>query len=349
MDVAGLLQLLAAGLVLFILFLTAWTAWTLTHPPRRSYAWAVSRGFPGDPMELLGAIPGRAVGRCSFESWTFTSRGRTLSVWEIAGDDPVGPLAILTHGWGDSRIASLQRVPALLPVTSRVVLWDLPGHGEAPGSCALGTREVDDLVALIDTAARRSPMTVVLLGFSLGAGVSIAAAARATSAVGAVIAEAPYRVPIVPARNVLALHRLPRATTLRLAMLLLGLRFDRSAAWMCGGSRAFDRAAHARRLACPLVVLHPALDQVCPLSDGRAIAAAAPSGELVVIEGAGHTNLWTDPAFAQSCTGAIHEFLGRLPRLRQRAGGVHGSDEPATCMPTCLPSRRDIPGSQGAQ
>jgi pimeloyl-ACP methyl ester carboxylesterase len=183
-------------------------------------------------------------------------------------------------------------------------MWDLPGHGEAPGRCSLGVDEADDLVALVERVAGDAP--VALYGWSLGAGMSIAAAAR-DGRVAGVIAEAPYRLAITPARNVMRMNGLPYRMNLPVAMGLVGLRLGVGVGW-----RGFDRADLASRLACPLLVVHGSTDEICPIVDGREIAGAAPRGEIVVIEGAGHNDLWSEPAFAAACDGAIGRFLGRL-------------------------------------
>lgn len=298
----GLVVLLAIGLALLWGWLVAYTAWMLTHPPRRTYGSAVARGRPGDPSELPTPRP--------FSSWTFRSRGMDLPVWEIAGDRPDGPAVILTHGWADSRIGALARVAAIAPAASRIIAWDLPGHGEAPGICRLGGAEAEDLLALIERVD--GPAGVALYGWSLGAGASIAAAGRA--AVLGVIAEAPYRLPATPARNVLRARGMPWRTTLRPALWAVrlagapGLR-----------DAAFDRAALAAKVSCPLLVLHGEMDAVCPLDDGRAIAGAAPYGRLVVIPGGGHNDLWTDDRFAPRSAEAVRAFLAERPRPTLRA------------------------------
>jgi pimeloyl-ACP methyl ester carboxylesterase len=330
--VIGLLQLLAAGYATFLASLIAYTAWMLTHPPRKTYAWAVARGRPGDPSEL----PGR--GR-EFAVWTFASRGLTFEVWDVAGDAPEGPTVILTHGWADSRLGGLARAPMLAMGASRLILWDLRGHGGAPGWCRLGTAEVEDLVELVGVvkgkesgehypcratgngtgggqehypcrATGSGTGGIVLYGWSLGAGVSIAAAARGIGVAG-VIAEAPYRRVETPARNVMRGFRLPHALNLPPAMWGLGVLFGAGAAW-----REFDRALHAGRLACPLLVLHGEHDAVCPVEDARAIAAAASKADLVIVAGAGHNNLWTDPASAEVCGRVALAFLGRAEVAR---------------------------------
>lgn len=308
------------GLTLFLLLclLLAWLGGVvtvhrvLTRPPRRTYASAVARNRPGDPSELN---PSRL-----FQSWTFTTRGLTLPVWEIPADNPAGPIAILSHGWGDSRLGSLQRLPLLLPHCSRLITWDMPGHGEAPGACSLGAHEVADLLALITHLRPQTP--VLLYGWSLGAGVSIAAAATSPDVpersdpnppplpVLAVIAEAPYRLPRTPAHNMLGALKWPRTGLLAPALLLASWR-----APMLRRPRAFDRAALAAALPCPLLVLHPQLDEICPLADGQAIAHAAahnPVSRITVLPDAYHNDLWQSQGRLAQGAAAIGAFLTQM-------------------------------------
>src|SRR5438105_2541012 len=99
----------------------------LTHPARRTYASAVARGKPGDPSELGAAL--------EFSAWGLKTGGLELPVWDIRGEREDGPVVVLTHGWGDSRIGALARLGAVAATASRVVAWDMRGHGEAPGIC----------------------------------------------------------------------------------------------------------------------------------------------------------------------------------------------------------------------
>lgn len=313
----GLLELLAIGYAIFVAFLIAYSAWALTHPHRKTYAWAIARGRPGDPSELPG--PERA-----FSVWNLDSRGRPLVVWDIRGDDPAGPSVILSHGWADSRLGGLTRIPFLAPAASRLILWDVRGHGEAPGACHLGTTEVEDLLALVEAVG--SPPAadgvssggpgVVLYGWSLGAGVSIAAAGR-SEMVSGVIAEAPYRLPITPARNVMRGFRLPYRLNLRPAMWILGTLFGVGPRW-----RGFDRAALAAKMRCPILILHGDQDAVCPVQDARDIAAAAARADLVIVAGGGHNNLWTEPAFAAQCGDAARAFMAKVAAGSRRAAGT---------------------------
>lgn len=280
----GLATLLALGLALLWVIAVAATAWKLTHPPRRTYASMLRRNLPGDPSELPGG--GRA-----FTQWTLTSRGRELPVWDIPGDEPTGPALILTHGWGNSRYDALTRLATFLPRCSRLIAWDQPGHGDAPGACDLGVGEAQDLAALLNHI---DAQRLVLFGWSMGAGVSIACAAAHPERIVGVIAQAPYRVAYTPARGVLRESALPWRATLWPAMWAIGLLRGRAPGW-AGNWPDFDRAQHASKLRCPLLVLHGENDRVCPPEDGHQIAEAAAHGQFISIQNAGHNGLWANP------------------------------------------------------
>jgi len=302
----GLIILLAIGLGVLWAGVSIYTAWLLTHPPRRSYAWAVSRGMPGDPGELASPL--------EFTSWTLSSGGMSLPVWDVRGQRASGPVIIVTHGWADSRIVMLGRVGELAALASRVLVWDLPGHGDGPGMCSLGVHEPVHLRALILAARAQEP--IVLYGFSLGAGVSIAAAAGEPGTPGSgvvgvvgVIAEAPYRTARVPARNVLRLRGLPYQATLGPALGLIGVRVGRELR-----SAEFDRARMASRLPADvrLLVIHGEDDAVCPVDDARAIAVAAYGAQLVIVPAGDHTGLWSKPGSRDACRDAVSGFIARL-------------------------------------
>lgn len=301
MNFLGLAILLSVGLLLGWLALTVHTAWTLIFPPRRTYGWAVARNFPGDPSELrLANTPPES--RLNWSAWSLRTGGIDLPVWEIDGLNHDGPVVILTHGWSDSRVTMLAsgRAAALLPVVSRLVLWDLPGHGDAPRGtrCGLGDqREVAALLALIERIDA-GPRGVVLHGFSLGARISVLAACRRNDVV-AVIAEAPYRHPSTPAHNVLRMRGLPYRTNLPPAMTLI--RMLARSEWASPLS--------AEHLKCPLLVIHGTDDVVSPIEDGRALARTAEHSRLASIEGARHQSMWFDDQTAPTAAASVREFL----------------------------------------
>lgn len=287
-SVLGLLLLLAIGAVLYWLMLVVLTARTLTHPPRQTYASAVSRGQFGDPGELDQPR--------AFEAWTLRSQGRDLSVWDVPGESPDGPIAIVTHGWASGKVNSIRRLPLLATLCSRVVFWDMPGHGESGGRCTLGVQETNDLLAIIERVGHDRP--IVLCGSSMGSGVSISAGVRATG-IAQVIVEAPYRLAPTPARNVMVFKKAPVKCVLGPALAYVGLAA--CGRWTGPGlsrgkDQPFNRELLAARLGCPLLVFHGDADPTCPIEDGRAIAQACPQGRFVEVPGGTHQNLWKDEA-----------------------------------------------------
>ena len=294
----GFVALLAIGLAILWLLGVISTAWRLTHPNRRTYASMVRRQLPGDPSELPDG--GRA-----FTKWNLKSRGLELPVWEIEGDNPDGPVAVFTHGWGNSRYDALQRLEPFLTRCSRIIAWDEPGHGDAPGTCDLGVGETEDLHALL---SKLESQRVVLFGWSMGAGVSIACAGRNSNRIACVIAQAPYRIAYTPAKGVLSEAALPWRATLWPAFWLIGLVRRRTLGW-AGNWSKFDRAKLASELPCPLLVLHGEFDTVCPLNDGQEIADAAPHGRLFVLPGAPHNGLWANPENKGALEREIVTFL----------------------------------------
>ena len=224
----GLATLLAAGAALYLAALTIFALVSLRRPRRRTYAYAVARNVPGEPAELdTPAEHTTTAVVCDL-----VGRERIINTWTVTGDNPHGPTVIATHGWGSCRIDMLSRFKALRPHAARVVLWDMPGHGDTPGVCTLAAREPADLASIIasvahpidDEASTSMPPRIVLYGYSLGAEVTLKAMTRLTLAdvnrtdIAGVILEAPYRRGITPAKAVMDASEFPRLLNLPLAM-----------------------------------------------------------------------------------------------------------------------------------
>lgn len=301
----GLLLLLSLGFSWFVALITWWTAHRLRHPPRRTDGYALARGIPSNPSEMPEPI--------EFTPRTIEvrdSKGAAYDapVWDIQGADPDGPILIASPGWGDSKLGLLPRLATLLPVCSRIIAWDSPGLGEGPGLCALGTREPELLLDLARTISNESEhqSPVVLHGWSMGAGIAIAAGALAqdNDRIAAVIAESPYRKSWTPARHVMHNAGYPYRINVPLCFAALGIRLGAGMHW-----RSFDRTSYAKRLRCPLLVVHGSDDDVCPIEDGRDIDRAANRSLLLVIEQGGHNNLWTDNRFKPQTGSGVRDFL----------------------------------------
>lgn len=292
----GLLQILLVGLAVYWLWLIAYSMLALTRPPRRTYAWALAKNIPGDPGECDEPY--------AFETFELRAESTEIECWRVKGQNPDGPIVVMTHGWGSSKQGGLKRLAGVIPEASEVILWDLPGHGESAGACRLGTSEHRVLCALIESIS--SEQRIVLFGWSMGAGICLRAASELADRANivSVICEAPYIYAITPARNVIALRGFPTRFNLPPAFALLGIFFGIGPRW-----DRFARDEIAKQLGVPVVVLHGKQDPVCPSSDGERIAQAARNGRCELIAEAGHNNLWSDPRFREQSARVVLESI----------------------------------------
>ncbi len=167
-GLAGLSVLLLAALVATVAVLLFVAGREVLRPPRHTTGYALAHGLPADPGDLgLG-----------FDEWSMTlPGGAALAVWEVAGRRRgPAPTAVFVHDWGESRLESLRRIEPWPDLATRLVLYDLRGHGESGGTSRLGRGEERDLLALLD---RLGEGPFVLAGRGLGARIAAAAATRA--------------------------------------------------------------------------------------------------------------------------------------------------------------------------
>jgi pimeloyl-ACP methyl ester carboxylesterase len=68
---------------------------------------------------------------------------------------------------------------------------------------------------------------------------------------------------------------------------------------------SLDIAAAAGRITAPWLIIHGLVDETVPAAEARALSAAAPAAELLLIEHTGHT------------FGAAHPLTTRTPALEQ--------------------------------
>ena len=317
---AGLLILFLVAAGLIVLLGTVAMLRGLTRPRRKTYGRALARGVPVEPGDV--GLHGREV--------TFSlADGSSSPGWILEGGDPTGPTVLVLHGHGDSRYGALTWTPLLAPLASRLVLFDARGHGEAQATTStLSEREPDDVLAVIEQI-EPPPESLVLFGYSMGAGIALATAARpprnprtppndrATPPIVGVIADGPYRFWHEPVHGVFREHRWPRWPFTNLVGLVLRMQHRRLP--------GMDRAADAAALPCPLLVLHGERDPVCPIDSARAIAQAAPRGELVEFEQGGHLDLASRDETPYRA--ALQIFFARLtPQPPARA--AHGTGQP---------------------
>ncbi len=240
------------------------------------------------------------------------------------------PLVFL-HGWGlnggiwSETAAALQRPVTLAP--------DLPGYGLTP-LCA-----PYDATCLAAAVAADLPPAAVVVGWSMGAMVALALAARrplqglvlvAANPVFCRRADWPHGLePEVLAGFAAALTSDYRATLWRFLSLQarggeaaraviarlrqsLPLRGEPRAETLAAGLellRRVDLRAEAAAVSCPTLVIHGGHDGLCPPAAGEWLATHVPGARLAVQDRAAHAPFLSHPAWF---TGQLQSFLDEI-------------------------------------
>jgi len=250
---------------------------SMTRPHRQTYASALAQRLPTCPADLGMASADHKV--------TFGDQTST-PVWIVDGNGPADTAIVISHGFAVSRYQALEHVVLLKQWASKLVVYDLRAHGESTARKAgLGVVEAADLIELIRQLDL--PERLVLYGQSMGASVSIIAAARLPDdlrrRVKAVIAEAPFRNLVEPITARRRRHRYPVFPFVALAWFCMALPLRKY--------RPFDHVKDAALLSCPLLVLHGKLDLLCSFESAKQLVDAAPHGTIVGFDKAEHLDI----------------------------------------------------------
>jgi 3-oxoadipate enol-lactonase len=210
----------------------------------------------------------------------------------------------------------------------RVIVPDLRGHGR---SCSLGPpdtvgRLADDLADLLRSLGIER---TAVLGYSQGGPVALALVFDHASLVDRLVLACTYAYNMATLREtieghvvgpllaVLGMKRFAKLVVSQGAKELGGARAE----WLAGLMAAQDRARMATawkeamafdgrpRLAevrCPTLVVAGANDRAVPMHHARMLQAGIGGSRLVVVEGAGHSLVWTHP---EELVRATEEFL----------------------------------------
>ena len=196
--------------------------------------------------------------------WLETPAAR-VEAWYLPapGSAAAAPLLLFTHGNGEL----IDYWPAAFEVPRRwgmaVLLVEYPGYGRSSGEPS--QRSITDAVlAAYDWAAARPDVDgsrIVTYGRSLGGGEAI------------VLAQARPTAGVVLESSFTSVHAFAR----RMGAPALLVR-DR-----------FDNLEAVGRLEVPLLIVHGAHDPIIPVSHARALHAAQPASELVLVS-CGHND-----------------------------------------------------------
>lgn len=226
-----------------------------------------TRRFPVPAREL--AFVGRAT-----RSHLDTPDG-TLPLWTW-GDD--GPPVILVHGWEGRGSQLAPFAPALVEAGFRVVAYDAPGHGGAPGrssSLVAMARALEAVVAHVGPAAG-------LIAHSAGAVAATYALSRGLP-VERLVYVSPGAGVLDYSHQFARLLGISEETRLRLQQRierLIGVTWEE-----------IEPVSLAESMDAPLLLISDRGDREAPLDSVEGLARAWPGASLTVTEGLGHRRI----------------------------------------------------------
>jgi len=214
-----------------------------------------------------------------------------MPAWEVPGGST---WFIHVHGKGASRAEALRMSRPLAEAGYTQLIITYRNDPEAPadpsGMYGYGATESEDLEAAISYARERGAEQIVLVGYSTGAGIAMAAMLRDRDIAGAIF-DAPNLDMASTIRFRAAEETLPGGlplpfTVVEVGLVIASLRYDVN--W-----GTVDYEQRAALVATPILVFHGTDDTSVPIDVSRAVAEARPDWfDLVEVEGAGHVASW---------------------------------------------------------
>jgi pimeloyl-ACP methyl ester carboxylesterase len=277
-------------------------------------------------------------------------RTRQLSV------DGSGPTVVLLHGYADNALGWAAVLGLLGARGHPALAVDLPGFGATQARLpGLVLPPLDEFVAALVQAHTGDAGPPVLVGNSLGALLSVRAAARSTPPVAGVIALdepalgfnrvrrfmaqdddrrlirallRPQRVPVRLSR-VAALrivrriayadaHRVDPAHAAGIVDYVFGSGTPNIALREVHSiAREVAAAYDLAAITCPLLVVHGEHDRIVPIAASRRLHEGVPGSELVVLPRCGHCPQVEQPGeVARLIEGFLATKVGREPAMR---------------------------------
>lgn len=199
----------------------------------------------------------------------------TLPLWHWGED---GPPVILVHGWEGRGSQLAAFAPALVEAGFRVVAYDAPGHGEAPGSSS----SIVAMAQALQAVARHVGPAAGVIAHSAGAVAATYALSRGLE-VERLIYVAPGAGVLDYSRQFARILGIGEATRLRLQQRiedLIGVSWEE-----------IEPVPLAESMDTPLLLISDRDDREAPLHSVEDLARAWPGASLTVTEGLGHRRI----------------------------------------------------------
>lgn len=195
------------------------------------------------------------------------------------------PWVVLLHGWGSHAARFGSFIQPLRAAGFSVIGIDAPAHGESPGRQSDLLRFRDCLAEVLRT---HSPVHAVI-GHSLGGGALLTVLAETRE-------HHPEKICLfgVPSDMEYILESFALMLSLREpARASLHRQFEKK---FGRSAKAISVTAAAPSVRIPVLVVHDDDDNVAPIAQGLAVAAALPGARLWRTRGFGHSGALRDPA-----------------------------------------------------
>lgn len=229
------------------------------------------------PRRKMPAIPLPEGGRHQ----TVKSGDLDLAVWMWEGH---GPAVLLVHGWGGSARSWSPAVDALRKIGAKVVVFDLPAHGQSGGA----TADVASMAAAIGAVIGAIGAPDVVIGHSMGAAATVEYFCNPRNRCRKLVLIAPGGD--LPSE----LELMSQASGLSSrAVLALKRRLERRFA------RPLKECSVVHALAAVTAdvhLIHDRQDRVIPADVSRRIMQEKPGATLLETQGLGHFKILADPA-----------------------------------------------------
>jgi pimeloyl-ACP methyl ester carboxylesterase len=243
-----------------------------------------------------------------------------------------GRPVVLLHGWClDGSLWTYEE--DLLAAGHDVLTPDLPGFGRSEGVAGpYGMAEQAD--ALLELLGEADLRDAVLVGFAFGADVALTAAVRDDSRIAGLVLAGTTTAAQFPAEKMIRAMRRdwPDFARRSAHVLCPPPHSEATRDWLervfCGSALhvgaevaealgEFEPLPLCERLGVPAVFVHGADDAVSTVDVAEACSAAAPQGQLAVLEDCGHLLVLDQ---RQGFHEAVAGFLAGLPAARRENG-----------------------------